>query len=317
MIIRLIMSSLMSILVSASSLSADLFYGKSSCNFVQRWAFQHLCDFAFDPRTVWPTDTTKLVTFNPHQVKAGDMVFVRDAPQFFKKMHEAIPVPYFIMTHGEYLDKFIPTYFNYLNDPKILGWFTIHPCSESHERVFALPLGIIQYKELYVDREAKSRQFEQLRNKEKKRLLYMNFTDWGNARRKKIRQIFTGKPFCKAGSLAHFGPYITELSNYKFVLSPPGLGPDCYRVWESLLMGTVPIVQHSPIDWLYEGLPVLFINEWEEVTEEFLHKKYEEIRAKKYSCEKLYMEYWIEKIDQIKKRCWDRFLLLKKESGKH
>ena len=76
-----------------------------------------------------------------------------------------------------------------------------------------------------------------------------------------------------------FNQYIKETAEHKFQLSPPGLGPDCYRVWESLLVGTIPIVEHSYFDWMYEGLPVLFIDKWEEVTPEFLEQKYREFHS--------------------------------------
>lgn len=309
MVVRLCVSSIFIVLYFHAMMAQVLYEPASSSQFVNRWAFQSLCDFVFDPRKVWPTiDETHPVTFDPREVRAGDMIFVRDASQFFKKMHEAIQVPYFIMTHGEYLDKFVPGHYKYLDDPKILGWFTIHPCSKFHERVFALPLGVIQYKELCLDHESKNKLFEKLRNTEKRGLLYMNFSDWGNPARKAIRQIFSAKPFCKSAVTTHFAPYISELGKHAFVISPPGLGPDCYRVWESLLVGTIPIVQRSHIDWLYEGLPVLFIDDWEEVTESFLYKKYEEITALRYSCKKLYMEYWIDFIEKTRKACIESFI---------
>lgn len=275
--------------------------------FVNRWAFQSLCDFVFDPRKVWPTDEAAAVTFNPKDVRPGDMIFVRDAPQFFKKMHGAIEVPYFIMTHGEYLDRFVPDYFKYL-DKKVLGWFTIHPCSETHERVFGIPLGIVQYKDICLDdKRTYFKLFKKLCNGNKDGLLYMNFTEWANPKRTKIRQFFADKPFCKSGSVTHFGPYIRTAGKFKFVISPPGLGPDCYRVWESLLVGTIPVVQHSHLDWLYEGLPVLLINEWEEVTEKFLQEKHKEITAQSYASEKLFMDYWIKYIEKTRKLCFERY----------
>ncbi|MBA2306605.1 hypothetical protein H0W26_00515 [Candidatus Dependentiae bacterium] len=307
MIIRILASIGCMILCFHSVIDCIEYEQYQSTYFVNRWAFQNLCDFVFDPRKIWPTDTARATTFEPRDVKSGNMIFVRDAHQFFKKMHDAIEVPYFIMTHGEYLDKFIPTYFKYLNDSKILGWFTIHPCSAAHERVFALPLGVIQYKDLCLNYESTHKLFKRLREDNKPGLLYMNFTDWCNPGRKKIRHLFLDKPFCKSAGVTHFGPYISELSKYKFVISPPGLGPDCYRVWESLLVGTIPIVQRSHIDGLYDGFPVLFIDTWEEVTESFLQKKYKEITARRYSCEKLYMDYWIKFIQKTRKLCVDRY----------
>jgi len=50
------------------------------------------------------------------------------------------------------------------------------------------------------------------------------------------------------------------LGNYKFGISPPGKGWDCYRTYEFLLLGIIPIIDntggHSTADML-EGLPYL------------------------------------------------------------
>ena len=36
--------------------------------------------------------------------------------------------------------------------------------------------------------------------------------------------------------------YLKTMSQYRFVLSPPGFGYDCFRTWEALALGCVPIV---------------------------------------------------------------------------
>jgi hypothetical protein len=145
------------------------------------------------------------------------------------------------------------------------------------------------------------------RRTEKKKLLYFNCTDWRNPERKRIRELFLAKPFCDHSAQCPFEKYIKDTAEHKFSVAPPGLGPDLYRVYECLLVGTIPVVQHSPMDFMYEGLPVLFINDWNEVTEEFLHNEYARMRAKKYNPERLYMEYWIEYIASIRKRLWHEY----------
>jgi len=278
-------------------------------NFLIRWAFQDLCDHHFDPRSVWPTPSSgKAVSFNVDDVKAGDLIFVRDVDFFFKHKHEKIQVPYFMLTHGEYLDKFEKRYVKYLNDGKILAWFTIHPCGITHERIHPIPLGIVQYKELYDGKAHMAKRLAGWRDQEKKKLIYMNFTEWKMPFRTKIRKYFETKPFCTKGQQCPFDQFIKELAQHKFSVSPPGLGPDCYRVWESLLVGTIPVIEHSVMDEMYEGLPVLFIEgtSWETVTEEFLHQAYEKMLSKTYPAEKLSMEYWVRMIDQVRKTYWPK-----------
>ncbi len=302
------------ILARESSEDNDLFYDYPTPNFCIRWAFQKECDHHYDPRGIhdWPTPCNNgpFKTFDPALVKPGDMIFVRDAQQYFKEMHPKVKVPVFLMTHGEYLDRFQESYFKYLDRFKnILGWFTIHPHATHHERVFPLPLGVIQYIEIYENREDMSKKFHAYRKAKKTKLLYSNFTDWRMPERTKIRESFRNKSFCTTSEgRLRFHIFIEEMAQHKFTLSPPGLGSDCYRVYESLLMGSIPIVQHSHIDHLYEGLPVLFIDSWDQVTEEFLNKKYAEIRSKKYNPEKLFMEYWLDYIRITRQQLWTQYV---------
>ena len=64
-------------------------------------------------------------------------------------------------------------------------------------------------------------------------------------------------------------------------------------------MGAIPIVQTSPLDRLFEGLPVLIVNEWEEITEEFLLENERKMRARPIDWDKLRPESWITVLRQI------------------
>jgi hypothetical protein len=65
-------------------------------------------------------------------------------------------------------------------------------------------------------------------------------------------------------------PLLYAYSQVAFVLSPHGRGLDCYRTWEALLMGAIPIVKRSPLDPLFDGLPVVIVDDWSEITESAL-----------------------------------------------
>ena len=81
-------------------------------------------------------------------------------------------------------------------------------------------------------------------------------------------------------------------------LSPRGNGIDCHRTWEALYLDIIPIVWHSTLDSLYENLPIIIINDWSEVNEQFLRNKLLEISLNKikqpsiYQYEKLRNSYW-------------------------
>lgn len=59
--------------------------------------------------------------------------------------------------------------------------------------------------------------------------------------------------------------YLKLVSQSKFVLSPPGNGPDCHRTWESIYLGAVPIVHKSAWPFRDFNLPVAQVSDWDEI----------------------------------------------------
>lgn len=304
----------------AENVKRCLFVKSPSDSFIIRWGFQDICDHVFDPYTkkhVWSTtDKPGGVTFDPFVVKPGDIVFVRNMKRFFATMHPYIKHPYCIVTHGERRDTCSGSDLKFLADKKIIAWFSIHPCKFGHKKFFPLPLGIKQEKRFFIEKALMNSFFSKLRTeKPKNKLLYLNFEDKKNPERKALRAFFSAEPYCTIRSTPlSFENYLEEMAEHKFALSPRGWGPDCYRTWEALYVGTIPIVRRgqagelrfnrrskggSQLDRLYEDLPILVIDEWEEITEEFLHKKYDEILSKNYATEKLFLEYWYDVIKKV------------------
>lgn len=86
---------------------------------------------------------------------------------------------------------------------------------------------------------------------------------------------------------------------YAFSISPHGNGLDCHRTWEDLTLGCIVIVKTSSLDSLYEGLPVVIVQDWSEVTLENM-KKWQQLYQDAFTNptyrEKLTHRYWMEKI---------------------
>ncbi len=276
-------------------------------NFVIRWEYQKRCDHVYDPRIDiwrWPTDREKGVTFDTKDVQPGDIIFVRKIPQFFKEMHPHIKHPYIIVTAGECLDKMRKSYKEYLDNEMVIAWYGIHAnkLAMEHPKFRPIPLGILQRPDHYTRREMVNNFFTKLRTTTKKKyLVYMNFADFQKPERKKLKKFMKKQSFCKRGERLEFKEYLIQTAQSVFVLSPKGLGPDCYRTWEAMLCGSIPVVRSCQLDSLYEGLPVLIIDEWTQLTQEFLEKKYKEITSKKYDITRLYSEYWMNKIKEEQK----------------
>lgn len=62
-----------------------------------------------------------------------------------------------------------------------------------------------------------------------------------------------------------------DLSNYPFFhfiacIHGGGIDPSP-KAWEALMVGTIPIIQHSTLDDAYSRLPVMFVHDWSEIFE--------------------------------------------------
>jgi hypothetical protein len=61
-------------------------------------------------------------------------------------------------------------------------------------------------------------------------------------------------------------------------------------------MGTIPIEKKNINNQFYTDLPILFVNDWEEVTESLLQDEYERIIHMEWNFEMLNFSYWKDKI---------------------
>ena len=72
--------------------------------------------------------------------------------------------------------------------------------------------------------------------------------------------------------------YFEVLSDYKFFACPLGNGIQTPKICESILCETVPVVTshiaHTELRDIYD-LPLLIVDNWEDLTEEFLSEAYE------------------------------------------
>ncbi len=136
----------------------------------------------------------------------------------------------------------------------------------------------------------------------KDRLLYFNFfannTDkplyrpHANTRRLAYDSLI-GQGF-QPSPVRQINGYLQDLSEHKFCISPPGVGLDAHRTWEALMVGTIPIVLSSPMDTLYDDLPVVIVSSFDVITEESLDALYKSVRAniEVFDFSKLYVHYW-------------------------
>ena len=81
------------------------------------------------------------------------------------------------------------------------------------------------------------------------------------------------------------------------MLCPRGNGLDTHRAWETLYLGRIPVVKRSAMDAVFDDeLPVIFVNDWENMTLSFLEAAHEEVRKgisrKEYKPQRLRLSYY-------------------------
>ena len=62
---------------------------------------------------------------------------------------------------------------------------------------------------------------------------------------------------------------------YKWIISPHGNGLECHRTYEAIALGCIPVVKSSTLDIMYKDMPIIILNDWNEISLELLKKLYD------------------------------------------
>ena len=219
---------------------------------------------------------------------------------FFQRYHPGIANTYILITHNS--DQEISEkYLIYLNENKLAAWFSQNVISK-HPKLISIPLGL---ENNYVN-DTKISLLEKVKKRhlhlKKSILLYQNFAIGTSAKeRKYVKNLFSSQPYCYCAQNLSLPQYFSDIISSCFILSPRGNGIDCHRTWEVLYLGAIPIVKSSAMDPMYEGLPVLIIDQWRDINESFLQQQYQKLSRLNYDLHKLDVNYWFSLIEKVKK----------------
>ena len=180
----------------------------------------------------------------------------------------------------------------------ISEWYSINIDHED-ESLIPIPLGLSNYyspKNLFYENYKKIN----LDVDEKEEKIYVNFNINTNRKlRQKVYKMLSQKDYCFVEDHSdNLENYLNSLINYKFVVCPEGNGIDTHRLWETIYAGSVPIVRKHKTLESAENLPVIFVEDFNDVN---LNKIFQsEIDETNINYEKLKIEYWINKINTNK-----------------
>lgn len=238
-------------------------------NFISGHEFYKICKWSVCPR--YP------IKFDPNLIQQNEMVFLNlDCfGQFIQILNQTPPKNKFILITHNSDQKFTINHLNQIK--KYISHIYAINCSIQDSLITPIPLGFVdnKYKPHYKFEEISSEQLS------KDILIYMNFAINTNpVKRQECWDTFIDKDWVKQESNIAPEDFYTQVAKSKYVLSPEGTGIDCHRIYESIYLGSIPILKTSELDFFYEKLPLIIVKNWCEITEEFLENNYDKYKKK-------------------------------------
>lgn len=189
--------------------------------------------------------------------------------------------------------------------PCIKKWFSTNVTFE-HQDLIPIPYGLESFNHKHQKvcgsdiPYLKDLDLQRLQNKSRiKDKIYVNFNLDVHSNRKNVKEILTKNGLAFSPNRMPNKDYWEDASNYLFIASPRGNGIDCHKTYEAILMGGIAIVEKNLIFNWAEGLPLIQIEDWNQVTLEFLNNW---LDKHKYTQEKIFLPYWKNVIQEAQQK---------------
>lgn len=240
--------------------------------------FKHKCHFQF-------TDYIdhRNCNFTIYEDFSIDNDYVFCKTEFLQTLFEytknhiiRLPDNFKLFTHNSDINirsKDVSTVLNWF--PNIEHWYAQNLIDE-HEKVSPIPIGIANPKWSHGNIDRFNKIINEIISKDN--LVYTNFNIATNPIERKYcleqvkKTINTNYPnWMSISDHDNFinstqEDYLRNIKKSYFVISPDGNGKDCHKTWESIYMGSVPIVTNSYFARKFQslGIPLIILNDWSE-----------------------------------------------------
>jgi len=158
----------------------------------------------------------------------------------------------------------------------VSAWFSPN-IAYNHPQLFALPLGIAND---FSTKNLTYKHFDNFNNNLKKEeKMYINFVINTNfSKRKDLYDKFSNKNWVSLDKPnLTLKQYRNKLIQHKYILCPPGNGIDTHRLWETLYLGSIPVVEENQFNNYYKNLPIITYKNLEELSLESLNSKFKNL----------------------------------------
>jgi len=233
--------------------------------------FYKLCKWSLCPRY------DKQFYFNVNEVEENDFVFLNldYANEFINLLNSNnITKKINLITHNS--DKSF-TEELYEGFKKYVNFIYSINCTICKPNIIKIPLGFVDnrykpHKELISILDE---------NISKTIFVYLNFSIETNKKeRQECFDILKNKKFIYSEFNIPPKDFYKKNRMSKYIISPDGTGIDCHRIYESIYYDSIPIIKKNKLSDFYENLPVLIVNSWDEINEDYLQNKYDELYNK-------------------------------------
>jgi hypothetical protein len=198
-------------------------------------------------------------SFDPADVKDGDVIFVKtDFLSFFvKNMLPRIREPFALITGHSDLTPSDSCAKTILENSLVYRWLAMH-MAVHHPKLTHLPIGLAEPDSPTGDQRVVRECMEKTRGVEKKRGIFV--PPMGNSHPSR-------STLPTSSSRLPFRDYLEKVAEYEHVLCPAGNGIDVHRVYEALLMRTVPVyvARDGVVPGAYADLPVVVVHDPDDI----------------------------------------------------
>jgi len=184
----------------------------------------------------------------------NDWYFVRtpDVHEFFER---AAPEGEFVLFTGHTDLPVDRRHRRYLRRPGLRAWFAMNLMLD-HPKAHARPFGLGPWAQ---PKDTATILGVQERNLAKRQLFHCQFRVDHNPFERAYCLEQTGLPL---GRELPWPEYLEELASSYFCISPNGIGIDCARTWEALLVRTIPVVRRSLVTEHHSDYPIIALDDW-------------------------------------------------------
>jgi hypothetical protein len=165
-----------------------------------------------------------------------------------------------------------------VNHSNVISWTGTNIVISGNSKLFTVPIGFRLHGS--VSQNILNRLHREKPNFEDKICnIMVSYLSPTHSSRNTLQERMKLLSFAQIYGKMQFEPYIKCVSRYKFLLCPKGHAADTFRFWESLLVGSVPIVETSYLDCFYKKFPCIIVKSFDDLTEEMLtNYKFDEIK---------------------------------------